>query len=70
MKLVLTYGRETWMLTERYIKQISVLGRRIIRKICGMFKENKEWRHTKNKKFYQCHRTSKIITDIKIAKLL
>ena len=69
IKPVLTYGSETWTLTEHTINQLGIFERKILRKIYGPTQENGEWHLKYNKELYDLYKAPDIITDIKISRL-
>lgn len=69
IKPVLTYGSETWVLTEHDKSRLAVFERKILRKVYGPVKENGEWRLRYNREIYELYNSPDIVTDIKIGRL-
>lgn len=69
IKPVLTYGSETWVLTEHNKSQLAIFERKILRKIYGPVKENEEWRLRYNRELYELYNSPDIVTDIKVGRL-
>ena len=64
-----TYGAETWTLTNRIEKMLITWERKIVRKIYGPTKENGRWRIKTNLELMTKYKSQDIVTVIKIRRL-
>ena len=64
-----TYGAETWTLTNKIEKMLMTWERKIVRKICGPTKENGQWRIKTNLELITKYKSQDIVTAIKIRRL-
>lgn len=69
IKPVVTYGDETWTLTQKDINRLGVWERKILRRIYGPKKEGEQWRIRTNKEIEELYNSQAIVTDIKIKRL-
>jgi len=61
-----TYGAETWTLTNKTEKMLMTWERKILRKINGPTKENGQWRIKTNSELITKYKSQDIVTVIKI----
>jgi len=64
-----TYGAETWTLTNKIEKMIMTWERKIVRKIYGPTKENGQWRIKTNLELMNKYKSQDIVMVIKIRRL-
>jgi transcription termination factor 2 len=64
-----TYGAETWTLTNKIEKKLMTWERKILRKTCGPTKENGQWRIKTNSELITKYKSQGIVTVIKIRRL-
>ena len=62
----MTYGAETWTLTNKTEKMLMTWERKILRKINGPTKENGQWRIKTNSELITKYKSQDIVTVIKI----
>ena len=65
----MTYGAETWTLTNKTEKMLMTWERKILRKIYGQTKENGQWRIKTNLELITKYKSQDIVTVIKIRRL-
>ena len=65
----MTYGAETWTLTNKTEKMLMTWERKILRKIYGPTKENGQWRIKTNLELIRKYKSQDIVTLIKIQRL-
>ena len=65
----MTYGAETWTLTNKIEKMIMTWERKIVRKIYGPTKENGQWRIKTNLELMNKYKSQDIVMVIKIRRL-
>jgi hypothetical protein len=63
---IVTYGAETWTLTEKMGKLLMTWKRKVLRKICGPTKENGCWRIKRNHEIREKFKSPDIISVIKL----
>jgi len=61
-----TYGAETWTLTNKTEKMLMTWERKILRKIYGPTKENGQWRINTDLELITKYKSQDIVTVIKI----
>ena len=68
----LTYASETWTLTKRYRKQLSIIERKVYRRILGPVHDNEKenWRILNNKEIYAMAKKPTIIETVRLNRLL
>ena len=64
-----TYGAETWTLTNKTEKMLMTWERKILRTIYGPTKENRQWRIKTNLELITKYKSQDIVTVIKIRRL-
>jgi hypothetical protein len=69
IRIVLTYGSETWTLSKNPENAISTFERRILRRICGSVQDNGQWRIRYNKELYELYGKPDLVTCIKLKRL-
>ena len=62
----MTYGTETWTVTNKIEKMLMTWERKILRKMYGPIKENGQWRIKINLKLMTKYKSQDIVTVIKI----
>ena len=65
IKPVVTYGAETWSLTNNDERLLLIWERKILRKIFGPINDNGAWRIRTNKELQNMYKAPDIIADIK-----
>jgi len=65
----MTYGAETWTLTNKTEKMLMTWERKILRKIYGPAKENGQWRIKTNLELIEKYKSQDIVTVIKIRRV-
>ncbi|CAG9832524.1 unnamed protein product [Diabrotica balteata] len=66
---VLTYGAETWTLTQKDERLLGIFEHKILRKIFGAVNDQGQWRRKYNFEFYQLFDEPDVITFIKTQRL-
>ena len=64
-----TYGAETWTVTNKIEKILMIWERKILRKIYGLTNENGQWRINTNLELMTKYKSQDIVTVIKIRRL-
>ena len=64
-----TYGAETWTLTNKIEEMLMTWERKIMRKIYGPTKENGQWRTKTNSELITKYKSQDIVTVIKNRRL-
>jgi hypothetical protein len=62
----LTYGCETWRLSNQSEKTIGIFERKILRRIFGAVKEDGQWRMRYSKELYVLYKDVDLVTFIKL----
>ena len=62
----MTYGTETWTVTNKIEKMLMTWERKILRKMYGPIKENGQWRIKINLELMTKYKSQDIVTVIKI----
>lgn len=66
---ILTYGAETWTLTQSNERLLGIFERKVLRKIFGAINEQGLWRRRYNFELYQTYKDPDIVTFIKLQRL-
>ena len=62
----MTYGADTWIVTNKTEKMLMTWERKILRKIYGPTEENGQWRSKTNLELIAKYKSQDIVTVIKI----
>jgi len=66
---VLTYGAETWVLSKQEEHRLSILERKILRRIYGLVIDGGRWRIRTNQELYQLSGENDIVKFCKLSRL-
>jgi hypothetical protein len=69
VRSVLTYASETWTVSERNERWLSLFERKVLRCIFGAKQENRTWRKRYNYELYEIFNEPNVVNYIKVKRL-